>query len=66
MMPSPTVPPPRAPNLSSALTRNVAALKARRDIALDARNWGERFADLMTRFAGSMLFVYLHAAIYSA
>lgn len=66
MMPSPTVPPPRAPNLSSALTRNIAALKARRDAALDARNWGERFADLMTRFAGSMLFVYLHAAIYGA
>jgi uncharacterized membrane protein len=66
MTPPPTVPPPRALNLSSALTRNIAVLKTRREAALDARNWGERFADIMTRFAGSMLFVYLHAAIYGA
>lgn len=66
MMPAPTVPPPRAPNLSSALTRNIAALKARRNAARDARSWGERFADVMTRVAGSMLFVYLHAAVYGA
>ncbi len=61
---SPTALPPRSPNLSTALTRNIAALKSRRDAEADARNWGERFADVVTRFAGSMLFVYLHAAIY--
>ena len=62
----PTAPPPRSPSLSAALTRNIAALKSRRGDEADARNWGERFADVVTRFAGSMVFVYLHAAIYGA
>ena len=65
-MPSPTVPPPRPTNLGATLTRNIAALEARRDAEAGARSWGERFADLVTGFAGSMLFVYLHAAIYGA
>lgn len=65
-MPSPTVPPPRPSNFSATLTRNIAALEARRDAEAEARNWGERFADLVTAFAGSMLFVCLHAAVYGA
>ena len=56
-MPSPTVPPPRLPNLRSALTRNIDALKNRRAAEPEARTWGERFADAMNRFAGSMLFI---------
>ncbi len=65
-MPSPTIPPPRATDLSATLTRNIAALETRQKAEADARNWGERFADVVTQFAGSMLFVYLHAAIYGA
>jgi len=65
-MSSPTVPPPRPANLSATLTRNIAALEARRKAEADARSWGERFADLVTGFAGSMLFVGIHAAVYGA
>lgn len=65
-MPSPTVPPPRPVNLSATLTRNIGALDARRHDEADARSWGERFADLVTGFAGSMLFVAIHAAVYGA
>ena len=63
-MPSPTVPPPRPGNLSGTLTRNISALEARRLAEAQARGWGERLADAVTGFAGSMLFVYLHAAVY--
>ncbi|MGI4800404.1 MAG: DUF1003 domain-containing protein [Janthinobacterium lividum] len=63
-MSSPTVPPPRPANLSATLTRNIAALEARRNAEASARSWGERFADLVTGFAGSMLFVWIHAAVY--
>ncbi|MDP9096026.1 MAG: DUF1003 domain-containing protein, partial [Pseudomonadota bacterium] len=65
-MPSPTVPPPRPADLSNTLTRNIAALETRRKAEAAARSWGERFADLVTQFAGSMLFVWLHAAVYGA
>ena len=65
-MPSPTVPPPRPTNLSATLTRNIKALEARRVAEADARSWGERFADLVTSFAGSMMFVGLHAIVYGA
>ena len=64
MSQSPTVPPPRPTTLSNTLTRNIAALEARRKSEADARGWGERFADVVTSFAGSMLFVYIHAAVY--
>ena len=63
-MPPPTVPPPRSTNLSTALTRNIDALAVRREEESAARGWGERFADIVTKFAGSMAFVYLHACLY--
>lgn len=65
-MPSPTVPPPRPTNLSGTLTRNIGALRARRETEAEARDLGDRFADVVTRFAGSISFVCLHAALYSA
>ena len=63
-MQSPTVSPPRPTNLGTTLTRNIAALEARRKTEAEARDLGERFADVVTRSAGSMFFVYLHAIIY--
>jgi uncharacterized membrane protein len=57
-------PPPRSPNLNVALARNIAALTARRKAESSGRDGSERFADTMTRFVGSMVFVYLHAAVY--
>lgn len=64
MPPSPTIHPPRSTSLSTTLTRNIAALEARSKSEAEARDWGERFADRVTNFAGSMVFVYIHAAIY--
>lgn len=65
-MPSPTVPPPRPTNLSGTLTRNIAALKARREGEAEAQGVGGRFADVVARFAGSISFVCLHAAVYTS
>ena len=62
----PTVSPQHPDNLNSALTRNIAALKSRRQIESERRDLGSRFADVATSFAGSMVFVYLHAAVYGA
>lgn len=61
---TPTVRPPQPQNLGRALTRNIEALRSRREAAAEARHFGERFADVMTAFAGSMTFIYLHAAVY--
>jgi uncharacterized membrane protein len=59
--PTPTVQP--SDGLASALERNIAALAERRQA--DERNASleERIASRITRFAGSMWFVYLHAAL---
>ncbi len=62
----PTVPPPRPANLSGALTRNIGAIEARRAKEAASRDSGERLADAVTTFAGSMVFVYLHLAVYGA
>ena len=53
-------------SLNSSLRRNIAALRRRRDEE-DARASGdERLARTITRFSGSMRFVYVHALIYGA
>lgn len=60
----PTVPPPDAGNLSSALDRNIDALVRRqREIAASA-SFEQRLAETITRFTGSMVFVYLHLALF--
>ena len=62
---SPTVAPPQPRGLSSALARNIEALaERRRQEAADATRQ-ERLAEAITRFTGSMVFVYLHLALYS-
>ena len=51
-----------AQGLTPTLERNIRAVHARRQLE-DARATSEeRLADAITRFAGSMLFVYLHLA----
>ena len=60
---SPTFPPPRPEGLGSTLNRNIAALDARRRREASQAGLQDRFAHAMTRFAGSMAFVYVHAAI---
>ena len=60
--PSPMVPPPRPPGIAPVLERNIRALQVRREHEEAAAGWQERVADGITRFTGSMTFVFLHLA----
>ena len=62
--PTPTVPPPRPEDLSAALRRNIQALEDRRRQEAAAAPMEARIAEVITRFTGSMLFVYVHLALY--
>jgi uncharacterized membrane protein len=65
-MPAPTVPPPNPGSLSSSLKRNIKVLEDRRRDEAAAATRQERVAETITRFTGSMTFVYLHLGLYSA
>ncbi len=58
-MTDPTVPTPQPVSLNSALQRNIAALERRRREDSAGASLEERIAEAITRFTGSMLFVYL-------
>ena len=60
----PTVPPPQPKGLNLALERNITALEQRRRDQAAAASREERLADGITRFTGSMRFVYLHLVIF--
>jgi uncharacterized membrane protein len=60
----PTVPPPQPGSLNRALERNIAALERRRRDEAAAAPREERLAAVITRFTGSMVFVYLHLLLY--
>jgi uncharacterized membrane protein len=60
----PTVAPPDPASLNSALHRNIAALERRRRDEAAAAPLQERIAARVTDFTGSMLFVYVHLALY--
>src|SRR5437868_186017 len=51
------------PDLASVLERNIQALRERRRRQAEAARAEERIADAVTRFSGSMAFVYLHLAL---
>jgi uncharacterized membrane protein len=61
---SPMVPPPEARALAPVLDRNIAALRERREHEEANATRQEKLAELITRFTGSMRFVYVHVAIY--
>ena len=63
---TPTVPPPGPDSLSSALRRNIEALEERRRQEAAAAPLEARVAEAITRFTGSMRFVYVHLALYGA
>ncbi len=52
--------------LNTALRRNIEALRRRRAEEEERAALDEKLARAVTRFAGSMLFVYVHAALYGA
>ena len=62
----PTVPPPQPDSLNSSLRRNIDALRRRRLDEQASASFEERLAHKITRFTGSMRFVYLHALIYGS
>jgi uncharacterized membrane protein len=55
-------PPP--PSLGTSLLRNIEALQRRRRDEEAGAGFQERFAKLITRFTGSVTFVYVHALVY--
>ena len=63
-MTTPTIPPPLPGSLNSALVRNIEALQQRRRAEEAAASADERLARGIAGFAGSMRFVYVHAAFY--
>ncbi len=60
----PTVPPPNPGNLGSVLNRNIEALHDRRRGEERAASMQERIAEAVTRFTGSMAFVYIHLIVF--
>lgn len=60
----PTIPPPEPDTLNSSLRRNIDALRRRRQEDEHRATFEERLANAITRFSGTMRFVYLHAALY--
>ncbi|MDF0583004.1 DUF1003 domain-containing protein [Bradyrhizobium yuanmingense] len=50
--------------LSPTLERNIQALVARRRREQQAASGQDRVADAITAFTGSMIFVYLHLAVF--
>ncbi|ARO29104.1 MULTISPECIES: DUF1003 domain-containing protein [Rhizobium] len=59
---SPTT--PAAEGLTPALTRNIEAIMQRRRQSQNAASAQERSAALISKFAGSMMFVYIHIVFY--
>lgn len=62
--PGPTVPPPQPGGLAPVLARNIRSLGERRVREEAGATLQERIADRITRFAGSMRFVYIHVAVF--
>ena len=52
--------------LNSALRRNIDALRRRRAEEEARARFEQRLASAITRFTGSMIFVYAHALIYGS
>ncbi len=64
MVASPTIPPPQPTGLAPALARNIHSLSERKFAEQRAAGLQERAAQFITRFAGSMAFVYIHAVLF--
>lgn len=64
MSPSPIYPLRQPPGLSPVLERNIQALQRRRQQDEAKASLEQRVAEAVSRFTGSMLFVYLHLAFF--
>ena len=61
---SPTIPPPRPGGLSPVLSRNIRSPGERRVEEERTASLEDRVAQVVTGFAGSMAFVYLHLVVF--
>lgn len=61
----PTVPPPSPINLASVLGRNIDALEKRRQAEERKASTQDKIAEAVTRFTGSMAFVYIHLVAFA-
>ena len=59
-----TVSPESSPGLATVVERNIEALLGHRREQEGSRTRQERVADGITRFTGSMRFVYIHLALF--
>jgi uncharacterized membrane protein len=50
--------------LAPVLDRNIRAMLARSQATERRKGWQERLADRITRFTGSMVFVYIHLVLF--
>jgi uncharacterized membrane protein len=55
-----------SPRLAGVVERNIKAILARRQLEEREKSLQDKLADRITRFTGSMRFVYLHLAIFGA
>lgn len=55
-----------SPRLAGVVERNIKALLARRQMEERDKGFQDRMADRITRFTGSMRFVFLHLALFGA
>ncbi|HEU4557621.1 MAG TPA: DUF1003 domain-containing protein [Longimicrobium sp.] len=55
-----------SPQMAGVVERNIRALLARRQMEDREKALGERVADRITRFTGSMRFVYIHLVLFGA
>jgi uncharacterized membrane protein len=60
----PTIPPPTPDGLNSLLLRNIERMREVQAQEAAAASLQERVAGSITRFAGSVRFVYVHGALY--
>jgi uncharacterized membrane protein len=60
----PTKPSPKPPGLGSVLARNIRTMEMRRDHEEVTATLEERIAEAITRFTGSMRFIYLHLLLF--
>src|SRR5436190_23682776 len=63
-IPRPTTASPKPPGLGTVLERNIRALQDRRAREEADATFEERLSGKITRFTGSMGFVYLHLAVF--
>lgn len=61
---APTRPSPKPPGLASVLARNIETLQKRRAEEEAVATFEQRLAGAITRFTGSMRFVYLHLTLF--